>query len=278
MDLNCRDAFPAANSLPLDMVGNFLRGRAITPSRRDRSSISRSSPAVLGKIAQHKAEVEPGRPHHPISHRLQLNLRSRLPRACQSGSAHLASISSTTVAMPWNNSSNSCGPSCPFDCEIGRMGLERRALVLSRGHEYGSKNASCRGARHSALLRLQSAKADSGLMCSAYVVDLRRYRQRAGPDYCCEKWRALWHRVCYEWPVRGRLCLRSGTHHGARTWVCVCPHVQRGGTDILLPQPGLYRTRSVRSWVQPRLHADGRGSCRPTALRWIDTRHRENGV
>ena len=32
MDLNCRDAFPAGNSLPLDMVGNFLRGRAITPS------------------------------------------------------------------------------------------------------------------------------------------------------------------------------------------------------------------------------------------------------
>jgi hypothetical protein len=54
MDLNCRDAFPAGNSLPFDMVGNFLRGRAITPSRRDRSSISRSSPAVLGKIAQHK--------------------------------------------------------------------------------------------------------------------------------------------------------------------------------------------------------------------------------
>ena len=46
MDLNCRDAFPAGNSLPL--------GRAITPSRRDRSSISRRSPAVLGKIAQHK--------------------------------------------------------------------------------------------------------------------------------------------------------------------------------------------------------------------------------
>ena len=46
MDLECRDAFPAGNSLPL--------GRAITPSRRDRSSISRSSPAVLGKIAQHK--------------------------------------------------------------------------------------------------------------------------------------------------------------------------------------------------------------------------------
>jgi len=204
-------------------------------------------------------DVEPGRPHPPISHRFHLHLRSRLPRACQSGSAHLASISSTTVAMPWNDSSNSCGPSCPLDCEIGRMGLERRALVLSRGHEYGSNNASCRGARHSALLRLQSAKADSGLMRSAYVVDLRRYRQRAGPDYCCEKWRALWHRVCYEWPVRGRLCLRSGTHHGARTWVCVCPHVQRGGTDILLPQPGLYRTRSVRSWVQPRLHADGRG-------------------
>ena len=46
MDLECRDAFPAGNSLPL--------GRAITPSRRDRSSISRRSPAVLGKIAQHK--------------------------------------------------------------------------------------------------------------------------------------------------------------------------------------------------------------------------------
>jgi hypothetical protein len=57
------------------------------------------------------------------------------------------------------------------------MGLERRALVLSQGHEYGSKNASCRGARHSALLRLQSAKADSGLMRSAHVGDLRRYRQ-----------------------------------------------------------------------------------------------------
>ena len=60
-------------------------------------------------------------------------------------------------------------------------------------------------------------------------------------------------------PSGGGFVSDPGTHHGARTWVCVCPHVQRGGTDILLPQPGLYRTRSVRSWVQPRLYTDGRG-------------------
>ena len=76
-------------------------------------------------------------------------------------------------------------------------------------------------------------------MRSPHVVDLRRYRQRAGPDYRCEEWCVLRNGVRDERPGSWRVCLRSTTRRRASTWFRGRPDVERRGTDILQAKPRL---------------------------------------